>query len=142
MVWAYPKNFYYRIIFTESLIRGGKLDEAFASLTILNESIKLLTEIQQEWFTSYLNFEWALYHFHSGNQDVSLRYANKTISSYRAELDIILGEALLLKGKLLDLKGERKDAIQLYRRCKELNNMTQAIRDTEVFLQKPFTYAK
>lgn len=142
LVRAYPKNFYYRIIFTESLIRGGKLDEAFASLTILNESIKLLTEIQQEWFTSYLNFEWALYHFHSGNQDVSLRYANKTISSYRAELDIILGEALLLKGKLLDLKGERKDAIQLYRRCKELNNMTQAIRDTEVFLQKPFTYAK
>ncbi len=142
LVQAYPKNFYYRIMFTESLIRNGKLDEAFTSLTILNASIESLTEIQQEWFTGYLNFEWALYHFHSGNQDVSLRYANQTISSYRAELDIILGETFLLKGKLLDLRGERKGAVQSYRSCMELDNMTQAMRDAEAFIQKPFTYAK
>ena len=114
---AYPNNYYYRIIFTESLIRTGKLDDAKKSLHLLDVSIESLTDIQKGWFTGYLNFEWALYHFHSRNHDLAMRYADRAMQTYRAELDIILGEAILLKGKLLDLKGDREGAIRAYEQC-------------------------
>ncbi|MBT3217027.1 MAG: hypothetical protein HOD97_05710 [Candidatus Marinimicrobia bacterium] len=142
LVETYPQNFYYRILLTESLTRNGKLEDAKKSLLILDNSIGSLTEIQQKWFYGYLQFEWALYHFYSENQEVSMRYVKQTISSYGAELDIILGEAFLLNGKLLDLKGERNEAVLSYRRCKELDNMSQAMRDAKEFLKKPFSLPK
>ena len=118
------------------------MEDAKKSLLILDNSIGSLTEIQQKWFYGYLQFEWALYHFYSENQEVSMRYVKQTISSYGAELDIILGEAFLLNGKLLDLKGERNEAVLSYRRCKELDNMSQAMRDAKEFLKKPFSLPK
>jgi hypothetical protein len=139
---AYPNNYYYRIIFTESLIRTGKLDDAKKSLHLLDVSIESLTDIQKGWFTGYLNFEWALYHFHSRNHDLAMRYADRAMQTYRAELDIILGEAILLKGKLLDLKGDREGAIRAYEQCMDLNNMSQAMQDAEGYLQEPFSDLK
>lgn len=142
LVQAYPNNFYYRILFTESLLRRGKIEEAKKSLEILVEAYHNLTEIQKKWFYGYLQFEWALFYHLTGKDELAIQEVDLAIHSYRAELDIILGEAWLLKGKIHDLNIQREEALKAYKSCLELDNMTQAMKDAETFLQQPYLNAK
>lgn len=142
LVNSYPRNFYYWILYTESLSRANKLKEAQESLIQLENAFTDLTKVQKNWFSSYMHFEWALYHFHSGNHEQALEDVSLAIENYGAELDIILGEALLLKGKLLDLSGNRPAAEKAYTDCLDLDNMSRAMNDAETFLQQPYSNAK
>jgi hypothetical protein len=50
----------------------------------------------------------------------------------------VLGNALLLKGKIYDILGDRKTAVKLYRDCIRLDNFTYAIENAEQYLVTPF----
>jgi hypothetical protein len=69
---------------------------------------------------------------------LALSSLDVAINNYGAELDIILGNALLLKGKIHDLLGERNTAVEYYRNCIQLDNYSYAIKEAEQYINKPF----
>jgi hypothetical protein len=50
----------------------------------------------------------------------------------------MLGNALLLKGKIYDILGDRKTAVKLYRDCIRLDNFTHAMENAEQYLVTSF----
>lgn len=138
LVEEFPKNFYFRILYTESLIRNDKTNSALASLNTLKKMFPDLTEIQKSWYYSYLQYEFALVHFLNGDLDKAIIYINESVNKYGAELDIILANAWFLKGQIHDLKQERKVAVNAYKQCIELDNYTFVIEDAKSYLKIPF----
>jgi tetratricopeptide (TPR) repeat protein len=138
LVNSFPRNFYFRILYTESLIRCGKMNSALTSLNILKKMVTNLTEIQKHWYFSYLQYELALYHFEEGKTEKALIYINEAVQNYGAELDIILANAWCLKGQLHDLKHERMDAKKAYKSCIKLDNYTYTIDLAKLYLRTPF----
>ena len=45
----------------------------------------------------------------------------------------------LLKGKVFDLQGDRSNAIEYYKKCIMLDNLSSAIKESKQYLKKPFT---
>ena len=72
-------------------------------------------------------------------RDRALSALDIAINNYGAELDVVLGNALLLKGKIYDILGDRKTAVKLYRDCIRLDNFTFAIENAEQYILTPFT---
>ena len=60
------------------------------------------------------------------------------INNYGAELDVVLGNALFLKGKIYDILGDRKAAIKSYRDCIRLDNFTYAVENAKQYIATPF----
>ncbi len=138
LVKAFPRNFYFRILYTESLTMNGKMNTALTSLNKAREMFSDLTEIQKSWYFGYLRYELALYYFNNSDYENAMILANESVERYGAELDIILANALLLKGKLHDLKGERRQAVEAYKKCIQLDNYTFAIEDARSYLKTPY----
>ncbi len=138
LVEEFPKNFYFRILYTESLIRSGKMNSALTSLNILKKMFPDLTEIQKSWYYGYLQYEFALYHFLTGDNKKAMIYVNESVEKYGAELDIILANAWVLKGQIHDLKQERKAAVSAYKKCVDLDNYTFVINDAKAYIKTPY----
>ena len=58
---------------------------------------------------------------------------DRAINLYQAELDIVLGNAWLLKGMIHDKNGNRKKAKKAYEICKGLTNHSWAIKKSDHF---------
>ena len=138
LVEEFPRNFYFRILYTESLIRSGKMNSALTSLNTLKKIYPNLTDIQKSWYYGYLQYEFGLFHFKEGKNDKALVYINEAVHNYGAELDIILANAWCLKGQLHDLKNERNKAITAYEECVDLGNYTYTIDLSKMYLETPF----
>jgi len=138
LVEEFPGNFYFRILYTESLIRSGKMNTALTSLNILKKMVSNLTDIQKNWYFGYLQYELALYHFKERKTEKALVYINEAVQNYGAELDIVLANAWCLKGQIHDLIHERMEAKKAYKYCIELDNYTYTIELAKSYLRTPF----
>jgi tetratricopeptide (TPR) repeat protein len=134
----FPKNFYFNILNLESLIKTSRLVDAKKLIDVLDNRYSLLTERQKDWYGPYLNYEKALLLFYEQNYQETLPLIDKAIENYSGELDIILGNLFLLKGKVLDLKGNRKKAIAYYNKCQNLDNFSHAIKESRQYLSMPY----
>ncbi|MFQ6612745.1 MAG: tetratricopeptide repeat protein [Fidelibacterota bacterium] len=134
----YPRNYDFQIHYAESLLQNGQLKPAYKKLKELNERLPELTEQQQRWYTSYLNYEWGHYFFLTGELDRAQNYLKLCIENYNAELDAILAFAWLRSGMIYDLKGQREEAIKAYKNCIELDNFSKAIQLAETYLEQPY----
>ncbi len=137
LVEEFPGNFYFRILYTESLIRSGKMNSALTSLNILKKMYPKLTDIQKDWYYGYLQYELGLLHFREGDFEQALIYIDKSIEKYGAELDIILANAWCLKGQIHDMNNEREKAKRAYKKCISFGNYTYSIDEAKKFLNKP-----
>ena len=99
----------------------------------------LLTKRQKECYGPYFNYEKALLLFHKKDYLETLPIIDSAIENYSGELDVILGNLFLLKGKVFDLQGDRRNAIEYYKKCIGLNNLSSAIKDSKQYLKKPYT---
>ena len=138
LVNSFPRNFYFRILYTESLIRCGKMNTALTSLNELEKMIPSLTLTQQKWYHSYLQYQFALYHFTNRNLEKAQLHIDDAVENYGAELDIILANAWYLKGQIHDLLNERKEAKSAYKECIVLDNYTYTIELAKLYLRTPF----
>ena len=138
LVSNFPKRYYYRVLYTESLLNNSLLTDAYQSLLMLDTMFPDLTDIHKDWFLAYRKYEWALYHYLNGDYPLALSSLDIAIENYGAELDIVLGNAMLLKGKIHDILGERKNAVKYYRDCIQLDNYSYAIKEAESYLIRPF----
>jgi len=107
-------------------------------LQMLDSMFSNLTDIHKDWYLAYRKYEWALYHYLNDDYPLSLSSLDIAINNYGAELDIILGNAMLLKGKIYDLLGERNSAIKYYSQCIQLDNYSYAMKEAEQYIKKPF----
>ena len=72
------------------------------------------------------------------NDKKALDFLDQSIKLYYSDLDAMLGQAYLLKGKILDKQGKRMEAVINYKKCIKLNNYTNAISLANKYLDDPF----
>ncbi len=138
LVEEFPGNFYFRILYTESLIRSGKINTALISLNTLEKMFPDLTSIQRKWYYNYLQYQWALYYFKNGRLEKAEEHIQSAVEKYGAELDIILANAWCLKGQIYDINNNRDEAKKAYKACIELDNYTYTIDLAKSYLKTPF----
>ena len=134
----FPKNFYFLLMYAESLIKTGNYEKANTVLLTLNEDYNGLTKIQKLHMKSYLDYEWALYWFEQNQLDRALTFTENSIKDYKAELDIYLTNSLLLLGNIYDLNGNRSEAQIAYQKCIKLDNNSEAVRLAKIYLDNPY----
>jgi len=134
----FPNNYFFSIMYLESLIKTGNREDSKRLIEQLTEELTSLTPIQQNWYESYLVYEKSLFYFLNSEFDKALHHVNYSIDNYHAELDIILSHAHLLKGKIHDIKNEREKALQSYKKCIKLDNYSSAITEAETYLKNRY----
>ncbi len=134
----FPNNYYYRIIHTESLIKNFRLDEAWNQIDLLEKNFKNLTLKQKQWYGPYLDYEKSLILFYEKKYNKSFQLIEKAILNYNGELDMVLGNLFLLKGKILDIWKRHEEAKDFYKECIGLANFSYAISESKKYLISPF----
>ena len=134
----FPKNFYFVLMYTESLIKTGNYDQANPVLLQLNKDFKDLTHTQKLNMKSYLDYEWALYWFEQNQYDKAFTFVEYSINNYQAELDIYLTNSLLLLGNIHDVNGNSSEAKIAYQKCIELDNNSEAVRLAKIYMNNPY----
>ena len=134
----FPNNYYYRIIHTESLIKNFRLDEAWNQIDLLEKNFKNLTLKQKQWDGPYLDYEKSLILFYEKKYNKSFQLIEKAILNYNGELDMVLGNLFLLKGKILDIWKRHEEAKDFYKECIGLANFSYAISESKKYLISPF----
>ena len=138
LVETFPNNYYYHIMSLEAMIKIGRLDAAWELIEDLTSSAERLTPRQREWYLPYLEYEKALLMFEQKEYSLALFHVQDAINNYSGELDVILGFAYLLQGKIKDLKGDRAGAKSSYRSCLNLDNFSSAMFSASQYLNRPF----
>ena len=139
VVETFPNNYYYHIMLLEATIKIGQLDVAWQIIDHLTATAENLTPRQREWYLPYLEYEKALFMFKKQKYGLALSYVQDTINNYSGELDVILGFAYLLQGKIKDLTGDRAGAKTSYRACLDLDNFSSAMSNANQYLNRPFS---
>jgi len=134
----FPKNFYFVLMYAESLIETEDYGQANTVLLQLNKDFMDLTPIQKLQMKSYLDYEWALYWFEQDQYNKALTFTENSIKDYQAELDIYLTNSLLLLGNIHDINGNRFDAEIAYKKCIDLDNNSDAVRLAHIYMDNPY----
>ena len=138
LVDRFPKNFYFVLMYAESLIKTKKHKEVHDVLLQLDNDYKDLTPTQKYNMKSYLDYEWALYWFEKDQYNKALTFTENSIKDYQAELDIYLTNSLLLLGNIHDINGNRSDAKIAYKKCIDLDNNSDAVYLAKIYIEKPY----
>ncbi|MBE76930.1 MAG: hypothetical protein CMG41_04245 [Candidatus Marinimicrobia bacterium] len=134
----FPNNFYFNILYLESLIKTNMIADARSLTKQLDKKFEPLTRRQKDWYGPYLDYEKALLLFYENNYLKALPLIDEAIDNYSGELDIILGNLFLLKAKALDIQGNRSEAVKYYNKCVDLNNFSSAIEESDKYLSVPY----
>ena len=138
LVENFPNNYYFNILYLESLIKMKKTNEIKDRIAHLDSTFKKLYPRQKEWYLPYLNYEKALNAFYQKDYVKVIDLLDKTINSYSSELDIILGNALLLKGMTFDMMNQRNEAKSNYIKCRKLDNLSLSMKKADRYLSIPY----
>ena len=138
LVESFPNNYYFNILYLESLIKMKKKSEIKERIAYLDSTFKKLYPRQKEWYLPYLNYEKALNAFYQKDYRKVIDLLDKTINSYSSELDIILGNALLLKGMTFDMMNQRIEAKSNYIKCRKLDNLSLSMKKADRYLSIPY----
>ena len=98
-----------------------------------------MSERQKDWFKQYSDSQIALISFLENDLDGAMVLADLAIKDYSGELDVILGNLYLLKGKLYDLYGQRNKSVKYYKLCAKLDNLSHSSRIAKKYLEKPYS---
>ena len=134
----FPDNFYFNLLYLESLIRTNNISVSLVIINDMEVNSSKLTRRQLEWYLPYLDYEKALLSFYQEDYSKALDQVDLTIEGYAAELDIILGNAYLLKGMCHDALDQRGKAKESYRNCLDLDNFSGSMKQAMNYLKKPF----
>ncbi len=134
----FPRNYYFNIMYVESLIRSEDTQKAKIQLSYLNEQFSDLTSIQKDWYEGYLEYEEGLFAAMNGDWETAYQKSVQAIEGYGAELDVVLGNAWLLKGLSLDALQDHDGAQEAYQACLDLDNLTKAMELADYYSDHPF----
>jgi len=135
----FPNNYYFNLLYCESLIRNKNISQSKIILNRMDRMIDNLTVKQKEWYIPYQNYEKALFNFQQGDYIKTLSLVENTIKNYTGELDIILGNAYLLEGMANDKLSRRSQARESYNNCIELENFSMAVQLSKKYLNQPYS---
>jgi len=139
LVRYFPDNYYFNLLYLESLIRTDKIEISKVIIGDMKISSSKLTDRQIKWYSPYLDYEIALLSFHQEDYQKALELVSQTIDDYTAELDIILGNAYLLQGMCYDRLDRRVKAKDSYNKCIALDNFSGSIKRAKEYLRQPFS---
>ena len=78
--------------------------------------------------------------FLENDYDDAMVLTDLAIKDYSGELDVILGNLYLLKGKLHDIYGERGESVKYYKLCLKLDNLSYSPRQAKEYLKIPYKH--
>ena len=136
----FPNNFYFNILYLESLIRNYRFNKAIDLIKNLDASFAFLSDRQKKWYKPYFDYQKALISFLENDYDDSMVLTDLAIKDYSGELDVILGNLYLLKGKLHDIYGERGESVKYYKLCLKLDNLSYSPRQAKEYLKIPYKH--
>ena len=105
----------------------------------LDTRYTFLSDRQKEWYKPYFDYQKALISFLENDYDKAMVLTDLAIKDYSGELDIVLGNLYLLKGKLYDSKGQRSKSVKYYKLCTKLDNLSHSSRQAKKYLEKPYS---
>ena len=138
----FPNNFYFNILYLESLIRTDNFIIANNLINKLDIDFTMLYERQKQWYKSYFDYQKALIFFLKNDYDKSMEFTGLAIKNYAGELDVILSNLYLLKGKLYDINEKRNESVKYYKLCAKLDNFSYSSRKAKEYLKIPYTHIK
>lgn len=133
-----PGSIYNQHLYTESLIRVGRLQEAENNLSLTFKMAEGLPPVSRRGWVSTLMYQKALLEFYLGQYDRSLAFVTESIESFDTELDTPLGFGYLLRGNIYDLIGERKLAVSDYWNAVDLSNYSSAMKHAREYIRTPY----
>ena len=133
-----PKSIYNQHLYTESLVRFNRLDEAEANLRLTNKMAKRLPSLSKKGWLPTLKYHDALLSFYKGDTDRAMEMVTQSINEFNTELDTPLGFGYLLRGNIHDLRGNRSLAVEDYRSAVRLDNYSAAMTEARQYLRRPF----
>jgi len=138
LVERLPKSIYNQHLYTESLIRLNRLDDAEANLRLTTEMAEILPSLSIKGWLPTLKYQDALLSFYRGDTDRAIKMVTQSIDEFNTELDTPLGFGYLLRGKIHDMRGDRSLAVRDYRSAVRLDNYTAAMAEAREYLRRPF----
>jgi len=135
----FPNNFYFSILYLESLTRTNSFNNANNLIKNLDTRYTFLSDRQKEWYKPYFDYQKALISFLENDYDKAMVLTDLAIKDYSGELDIVLGNLYLLKGKLYDSQGQRSKSVKYYKLCTKLDNLSHSSRQAKEYLEKPYS---
>jgi len=135
---SFPDHPFFIYFFSESLIRLNKQDEFELLLPELMTKHFNYPNIQKNECEIKLNYNLALYYFLNNELDKSEKLCNWVINNYQMEMDWLLGYTWLLLGKINDLQGHRKIALNYYSKVKNIDNLFNYIEWARNYIDYPF----
>ncbi|MEE9165922.1 MAG: hypothetical protein V3U24_00450 [Candidatus Neomarinimicrobiota bacterium] len=133
-----PQSIYNQHLYSESLMRVGKLEEAGRNLNFTFRLAEDLPDVGKRGWLPTLKYQRALLEFYRERYDSSMAWVTASIEEFQTELDTPLGFGYVLRGNIHDLKGERKRAVEDYRSALALGNYTSAMKHARTYLETPF----
>ena len=139
LVRRLPDSIYNQHLYTETLIRLNRLDEAEANLALTYNMAQELPPLSRESWIPTLKYHEALLNFYSGNYDKAMEMITQSIDEFATELDTPLGFGYVLRGQIHDLRGERRQAVADYRAALMLDNYSSAMDKARAYLRSPYS---
>ena len=139
LVYHFPKNYWFNLLYLESLIRTNRIDDAYKVIGNMDNLLDNLTARQKEWYIPYQSYEKALLNFQQKRYRETLKNIKKTINEYSGEFDVILGNAYLIQGMAYDKLSKRDKALESYNNCIELNNFSIAMDKARKYLKRSYS---
>jgi len=139
LVRRLPDSIYNQHLYTETLIRLNRLDEAEANLALTYNMAQELPPLSREGWIPTLKYHEALLNFYSGNYDKAMEMITQSIDEFATELDTPLGFGYVLRGQIHDLRGERRQAVADYRAALMLDNYSSAMDKARACLRFPYS---
>jgi len=139
LVYNFPENYWFNLLYLESLIRTNRIDDSYKVAENMNNLLQNLTDRQREWYTPYQSYEMALLYFQQKQYRKTLENVTKTINNYSGELDVILGNAYLLQGMAYDKLSKRDKALKSYNNCIDLNNFSNSMKKAKKYLERSYS---
>ncbi len=139
LAYHFPKNYWFNLLYLESLIRTSKIDDAYDLMKKMDRMLGELTKRQKTWYGPYQEYEKALLHFYKKDYEKTLKFVSETIENYSGELDVILGNAFLLQGMAHDKLNQRDEAKVSYKNCIDVDNFSSAMVKAKKYLERTYS---
>ena len=143
LMLRYPNSLDYRLRYLDSIFALTVKGSVEFYQALVDSARSARSESAQRelvlhpWIRTKLDFIEGYGEYHLGNQEASRRLMKKYLRDWNKK-SWLNGLSELMLGKLADLRGDRKAAIDYYRRARKRENVWGVKAEAEKYLKQPF----
>lgn len=138
LMTSFPDNPFFGFLYGEAVLRQGNVKE-YEKLIIKYENIiQSSPPILSNECELKLKYLQAIHAFQNKNFNTVFNNTIWIENNYGMEMDWLLGLSWLLRGKTLDVKSERENAVKYYKKAADLDNTFAYIDWAKEYIRHPY----